>query len=120
MKIYLACPYSHPDPLVREERFRAANQAAATIMQQGHVVFSPISHSHEIARQCALPKGWDFWAVQDLAFVQWCDEVWVLQIPGIDMSRGIAAEIVLAVALKKPVRYYAPDKIGTDDYDAAF
>ncbi len=47
--IYLASPYSHPDAVVREYRFRAACQAAASVMRSGQHVFSPIAHSHAIA-----------------------------------------------------------------------
>jgi hypothetical protein len=30
--IYLASPYSHPDPLVREQRFRDACRATASLL----------------------------------------------------------------------------------------
>lgn len=33
MKIYLASPYSSPDPNVRQQRFEACNEAAAMIMR---------------------------------------------------------------------------------------
>ena len=46
--IYLAAPYSHPDPGVRERRFRAINRAAAALIAEGRIVFSPISMSHPI------------------------------------------------------------------------
>ena len=37
---YLANPYSHLDPDVREQRYRAACRAAARLMWAGHIVFS--------------------------------------------------------------------------------
>ena len=49
MKIYLAGPYSHKDPLIREQRFKMLNKYAAHLMRQGHIVYSPISMSHPIA-----------------------------------------------------------------------
>ena len=58
--IYLASPYSHPDPAVRERRFRAACSAAAFLLQAGHAVFSPIAHGHVLAEH-GLPTDWSFW-----------------------------------------------------------
>lgn len=49
--IYLASPYSHPDPAVEELRFEAACEAACKLMQQGHHVFSPIAHTHPVGRR---------------------------------------------------------------------
>jgi hypothetical protein len=33
--LYPACPYSHPNPVIREKRFRTANRVAAKLMQSG-------------------------------------------------------------------------------------
>ena len=104
MKIYLACPYSDPDQSVREARFREANRAAAIFMNDGHIIFSPISHSHPIASQNELPKGYDFWKTMDESFIEWCDEVWVLKMPGWDKSEGVARECIFADMLGKKVR----------------
>jgi hypothetical protein len=46
--IYLASPYSHPNPAVREQRFQAACQAAAALLRSGQAVFAPIVHSHPL------------------------------------------------------------------------
>jgi nucleoside 2-deoxyribosyltransferase len=106
MKIYLAGPYSHPDPGIRRQRFEALNHAAALVMREGHIVFSPISHSHPIAVQCDLPKGFEFWQKQDLSFIDWCDEVWVVPISGYRESKGLRAEIEYAKRIGKPVEVY--------------
>ncbi len=58
--IYLASPYSHPDQAVERLRFEAVCQAAATLMRHGLSIFSPIAHSHPIAR-FGLPTDWAFW-----------------------------------------------------------
>lgn len=107
MKIYLAGPHSHPDPEVRRMRFEALNAATATIMGEGHIVFSPISHSHPIAVQCNLPKGFEFWRQLDESFIDWCDEVWILNLPGGHESVGLAAEIEYARSIGKPIRQLA-------------
>ena len=104
-KIYLASPYSDPDPDLREHRFRAACEKAGILMAAGHIVFSPIAHSHPIAKVCDLPKGWDFWEKYDRTFIEWCDELWVLMVPGWETSKGIAAEIEIAMIFNKPIRH---------------
>ena len=109
-KIYLACPYSDPDPEVRERRFRAVNAKAGELMAKGFLVFSPISHTHPIAVQCELPKGWEFWAAYDRTFIEWCEEVHVLMLDGWQKSVGVKAEIRIAMELKlnKPVFFIEP------------
>ncbi len=106
--IYLASPYSHPDPAVREQRFHAACQAAVALLHAGRVVFSPIAHSHPLA-QHGLPGNWHFWERYDRAFLELCDEVVVLMLDGWQESVGVQAEIRIARELGKPVRYLPPD-----------
>ncbi len=106
--IYLASPYSHPDPAVREQRFRAACRAAVALLRAGHLVFSPITHSHPLA-QHGLPGNWQFWERYDREFLERCDEVVVLMLPGWKESVGVQAEIRIAGELGKPVRYLAPE-----------
>ena len=48
--IYLASPYSDPDPWVKENRFLAVCTKAAKMMSEGAYVFSPIAHTHPIAK----------------------------------------------------------------------
>jgi hypothetical protein len=43
--IYLASPFTHDDPAVRQQRFEAACRAAAILISQGKTVFSPIMRS---------------------------------------------------------------------------
>ena len=106
--IYLASAYSHPDPAVREQRFRDACRAAARLMRAGHVVFSPIAHGHPIALH-GLPTDWMFWEPFDRHHLERCDEVIVLTLDGWRESAGVQAEIRIATELGKPVRYLAPE-----------
>lgn len=102
--IYLASPYSHPDPAVREVRFQAACRKAAEMIRYGIIVFSPIAHAHPIAAH-GLPGGWAFWVEYDRAFIEMCAEMWVLRLNGWRESRGVQAEIEVADHLGKPIIY---------------
>lgn len=106
--IYLASPYSHPDPAVREQRYQAACQATAALLRAGELVFSPIVHSHPLVA-FDLPTAWGFWESIDRAYLERCDEVVVLMLNGWEASVGVRAEIGIARALGKPVRVLAPE-----------
>ena len=100
---YLATPYSHPEPKMREARFIMACLVAGELMDHGLHVFSPISHSHPIACQWNLPKGWDFWGKQDLVMMDRCDEMIVIMAPGWDESKGIKEEMIYAEFKGMPI-----------------
>ena len=103
--IYLASPYSHQDPAVREERFRAVCVVCAKLMSVGHHVFSPIAHTHPVAVVGDLPKGFDFWREYDWWFVSRVDAVYVLMLDGWKDSIGVASEIIMANDLNIPIKY---------------
>lgn len=111
MKIYLCAPYSAPTEEEREARFIQANKAAAKLMLEGHVVFSPISHSHPIAHHIGNHLSHDFWLRQDFAFMEWADELWILTAHGWSESKGIRLEMQEWERLGKPkiVYYIEPD-----------
>ena len=93
-KVYLACPYAHSDPAVRSARVEAADEAAARLMEHGYIVFSPLSHSHPISKHCKVdPTDHDFWLRQDLPWLECCDILALLKLPGWETSKGIQKEI---------------------------
>ena len=107
MKIYLAIPYTWN----ASRSFVIANEVAAKLMQMGHVVFSPISHSHNIADYMdeSLRYSQEFWMHKDLPFVEWADELWVVCIGEmgselIAESKGCQEEMSQARALGKEIR----------------
>jgi hypothetical protein len=104
--IYLACPYSSPDPAVREQRFEAACRAVAQLISQGRTVFSPIVYGHAICGY-GLPLDWHFWQRHDRRFLEVCHEVVVLMLDGWHESVGVHAEIAIARELGKPVTFIA-------------
>lgn len=107
--IYLATPYSHDDPAVREARYVAVTRYAARMIRQGHVVFSPISMSHPIEVIGGdEPAPSDVWVDFDEPFMEACAEAVVLMLPGWEQSRGVAREIAYFTARGKPVRFVEP------------
>lgn len=107
---YLASPYSHPDPAIREQRFRDACRVAGDLMKQGKHVFAPIAHSHPIEQAFTdgQPEGHDFWLEQDFAILRHAAELVVVRLEGWENSRGVAAEIAFAEAIGVPVNYVDP------------
>ena len=108
--IYLASPYTHVDAVVREARFDAACLATSTLMIAGFSVYSPIVHSHPLVRY-GLPVEWEFWQTHDCEHLRRCDEVVVLTLDGWKASRGVQAEIALAIEIDLPIRYLSPSMI---------
>jgi hypothetical protein len=106
--IYLATPYSHPDPAVREQRFQTVNREAARLMGLGMQVFSPISHSHPIAQAGSLPTDWAFWEEYDRTMLQACSTLVVLRAQGWQESSGVKAEMEIAKELRIPIMFHDP------------
>ena len=102
--IYLASPYSHPNPVIREQRFHDACRAAASLIQSGQAVFSPIVYGHPLVTY-GLPTEWSFWEAHDRLHLERCEELVVLMLAGWRRSAGVEAEIRIARELGKPVRY---------------
>lgn len=105
MKIYLAIPYSG----MGEKSFKISNEVSAELMNKGHIVFSPISHSHPIAISHNLPTDWEFWKKFDESFIEWCDELWVIIVGEnghelCNKSKGVTEEIKIAKSLNKEVK----------------
>jgi hypothetical protein len=101
--IYLAVPYSHGDPEVREYRFKMANSVAGFMTAQGELVYSPISHTHAIAIERKLPTDWEYWEKHNRQMMAICSKLVVLRLDGWKESVGVRAEIKLARELRIPV-----------------
>ncbi len=93
--IYLASPYSHPDPQVRQYRYEQVLEATRLLMLQGRHIWSPIVYTHQLA-EAGMPMEWEFWAPFDRAMLSRCQELWVLALAGWRQSRGIQEEVRMA------------------------
>jgi hypothetical protein len=100
--IYLASPYSQPDPAARQRRFGAACQGAATLLRAGKPVFAPVIHGHPVVAY-GLPTDWEFWEPINRRLLVQCSQVAVLMLDAWRVSVGVQAEIRIARELGKPV-----------------
>ena len=105
--IYLACPYTDPDPNVRLYRFQQATKAAAALIRQGHIVFSPITMTHPIDLELAGAKntlGSEFWVGFDKTFMDRCDVFALLPLDGWQDSSGVRRELAYFRSMRKPLK----------------
>ena len=106
--IYLASPYSDPDPLVMEQRFDAVCRKAGELMNTGLVIYSPIAHCHPIAVRVGLPRDWAFWKTFDTVMLKGATAFYILRLPGWDTSKGVKAEREIAESMGVPVTEIDP------------
>jgi hypothetical protein len=105
--IYLAQPYSSPDPDVVAYRVEQAFKATAKLMGEGELVFSPIVHTHELGKYIdpALAAQHAFWMKQDIVILRHAAELRVLVLPGWQQSKGVAQEILVAEMCQIPITF---------------
>lgn len=103
--IYLGSPYSHHDPAMRHQRYRQVGRAAAHLIREGLIVYSPIVHCHLIAREFGLPKEFEFWERFDYAMLEPAGLLMVLKLPGWEESRGLTAEMAFARKKEIPLKF---------------
>lgn len=112
--IYLATPYTDPDPAIRRARFEAVTLAAGELIKRRHIVFSPITMGHPISEACAdIPGDFGYWGRSCLSYLEgWATRLVVLTLDGWEESLGVTAEIAAARERGLPVEYLSPDRIG--------
>lgn len=102
---YLAVPYSHDDTKVMQERFEKVNIVAAKLMENGELIFSPISHCHPIKLVGNLPREFDYWLDFDSTFLRMCHKLYVLKLDGWENSKGVHEELNMAEDLGMTVEF---------------
>jgi hypothetical protein len=113
--VYLSSPYSHQTEQIRNYRFEQACKATALLLraQPDWNVFSPIAHSHPLHVHGGLAGNWDFWSKVDYDYIDRCDIVVVLALPGWKESTGVTEELVYANQHGKHVIFMVPNSDGT-------
>lgn len=101
--IYIAAPYTSPDPEVSQTRLAAATILAANLIHEGHLVFSPLTYSQELKNAGHVFPTADDWYQYDIQYLMRCDRMLILRTPGWELSRGVNAEIIAAKRLGIPI-----------------
>jgi hypothetical protein len=82
MILYLACPYSHNDPMLRQQRYHLTCRTAAKLMKASIVVFSPLANTIPAIEIGGLELEHSEFMSIDLAILMRCEELLVLALDG--------------------------------------
>lgn len=104
--IYLAAPFSHPDPEVSRHRLEEVNKYAVHLLSHGTLAFSPLSHGAQLDSP-DIPSS--VWYELGLRIMEGCDQLWLLALDGWDGSEGVRMELERAWQLDIPVLVVNPD-----------
>ena len=91
--IYIASPYSHPDPTVMQRRFEEVERFTAWCLKRDLIAISPIVYGHEMAKKHELPTDAAWWARFNHRLFNQCTLMYLLQLPGWRESKGVALEL---------------------------
>lgn len=109
--IYLSIPYTFNGEL----SFSIVNKIAAMLIDNGLIIYSPISHSHPIS-EYIIERRYDaeLWLNLQLFTLERCDKLLLIKIEGytsksgiqlLEESFGCQAEITKAKELNIPIEY---------------
>lgn len=113
---YVATPFGHPEPVVREMRYQQALSIVTLLSQKGRFAYSPIVHYYQV---CAK-QGWDKmstaerWAIMkkfDFAAIDRCDEALFFMLEGWETSVGMHDEQEYCKEINKPFRMMALEEL---------
>jgi hypothetical protein len=102
--IYLAAPYSHPDPDVVQARIETIYYTIAQYVSLGKHITTPM-FMHEVVTRYKLPSDYEFWEQYCLGMLVTCDKMVVLKLEGWDTSRGVIAEVAFCERHNIPIVY---------------
>lgn len=110
--IYLASPYSSPEPQIRHERYEAVAHATQWLLNNKHWTYSPIVHCHKLALDYKMPTDFDFWREYNEAMLSRAAMFYVLELEGWKESKGVAGELEFARSNGIPQRLLVRQGIG--------
>lgn len=94
--VYLAAPYSDPDPAVIRQRIEALCEIDALLIEAGIYTVTPLS-KHFILGYRDLPGDWAYWGGYCRALLPRCDAMILLDLPGWEASEGVRGELDIAL-----------------------
>ena len=106
--IYVGGPYTHADKAVMNKRYNQYRKLSGLVLEKfDSFVFSPITHSHPIVTHKSFKKEnhtYEVWMPIDLAILDICDELWISELDGWEVSKGTKLEIEFARAKGMPIK----------------
>lgn len=108
---YLASPYTHAEPFVREQRYLAVMDAACVLLKCGIMVYSPIIHFHALSKIYGLAPNDPLFYEHGLRMLDSSRGMLILRLEGWAKSTGIAAEIKRAAEKNKSITYLSPGSL---------
>jgi hypothetical protein len=92
-QIYLACPYTHPEAAVQQERLEKVSHVAGLLIQKDFLVYSPVSHGVNIAKHCAMGGDYATWQKHCLSMLRRSKYAIALLLKGYEESIGMNDEL---------------------------
>ena len=111
--IYLATPYTHKNPNIQKLRLDAAVRLNRNYIINGLTAISPIAFVNAFIRadntsEFAPPQTWLEW---DIPILKRAEELWVMMMPGWDISVGVTREIKEATESGIFIKYIEPYEV---------
>lgn len=106
--IYLAAPYTSPDPVCVEDRVRVFCSKDSELSGGGIITVSPLSKHLMFINGSKLPSDWAFWERYSYALLSRCDHMIVIKLPGWEESKGVQGEIKFAMDNNINIVYVDP------------
>jgi uncharacterized protein DUF1937 len=107
--IYLACPLTTDDPEVKHHRIYTSAMVARHLRSLGAEVFAPISDLQTLIRSLPSVKGHDFWMSVDFLFLEKCNKMMVITLPGWEKSKGVEMEMKRMTERGVPIELLDPE-----------
>lgn len=106
---YVASPYSHPNPVVREARYHDVMRAVHFLLHSvPGVHFSPIVYCHPLAIRYTLPTDAGYWQNFNEAIMERADRLYFVRLQGFDESVGCKMELDWAKKNGREYYFLAP------------
>lgn len=104
--IYVAAPYTHPDPAVVKQRMLDFAATMAELIRQGEHPVSPLMNHFLVDYvETDFPLSWDYWREYSYALLSVSKALYVIKMDGWEQSTGVQAEIEMATGLCLPIVY---------------
>lgn len=105
--IYLASPFTNPNPSVRQNRrLAAAGVLAYYAKPEAELsLYSSIVHWGYVEEFYSVPQEFEYWKNQDFFMINKSHALWVLPLEGWLKSYGVRLEIEYAKDLQRPIFY---------------